>query len=52
MVQCGEKFMLLFSDQTSGRGKSFQGGTASGGTFPVAESQCRIFGMMLFFCIV
>ena len=44
--------MLLFSDQISGRSKSFQrGGQAASGVPPVEESQCKIFRMMLF-CIV
>ena len=40
--------MLLFSDQISGRSKSFQEGkTASGGCPPVEESQCIIFRMIV-----
>ena len=47
--------MLLFSDQISGRGKSFQGGqTASGGANclrggapPVEESQVRVITNMV-----
>ena len=45
--------MLLFSDQISGRGKVFGGGGANclRGHPPVEKSQCRIFGMMLFFAL-